>query len=118
MKEVVIGIDIGGTYTKYGIVDRNGVCLEEDFISKFVIGQKYLWIIYTIDEEWREGGVTGFDRKTGVWTTIMPRKAWGNNKVKALCEDGPYLWLAMEKEMFRRRYKKISFSFRHMDVVP
>lgn len=33
MKEVVIGIDIGGTYTKYGIVDRNGNSLEEDFIS-------------------------------------------------------------------------------------
>jgi len=26
MKEVVVGIDIGGTYTKYGIVDRNGNC--------------------------------------------------------------------------------------------
>jgi glucokinase len=33
MKEVVIGIDIGGTYTKYGIVDREGNCIEEDFIS-------------------------------------------------------------------------------------
>ena len=33
MKEVVIGIDIGGTYTKYGIVDREGNCLDEDFIS-------------------------------------------------------------------------------------
>src|SRR4030043_2477409 len=33
MKEVVIGIDIGGTFTKYGIVERNGNCIEEDFIS-------------------------------------------------------------------------------------
>jgi glucokinase len=33
MKEVVIGIDIGGTYTKYGIIDRVGNCLEEDFLS-------------------------------------------------------------------------------------
>jgi glucokinase len=33
MKEVVIGIDIGGTYTKYGIIDREGNCLDEDFIS-------------------------------------------------------------------------------------
>lgn len=33
MKEVVIGIDIGGTFTKYGIIERNGNCLEEDFIS-------------------------------------------------------------------------------------
>ncbi len=33
MKEVVIGIDIGGTYTKYGIIDREGNCLDEDFMS-------------------------------------------------------------------------------------
>ncbi|MFW5656311.1 MAG: ROK family protein [Bacteroidota bacterium] len=33
MKEVVIGIDIGGTYTKYGIVDRNGVALAESYTS-------------------------------------------------------------------------------------
>jgi len=33
MKDVVIGIDIGGTYTKYGIIDRAGNCLEEDFLS-------------------------------------------------------------------------------------
>jgi glucokinase len=33
MKEVVVGIDIGGTFTKYGIVDRDGNCIEEDFIS-------------------------------------------------------------------------------------
>lgn len=31
MKEVVIGIDIGGTYTKYGFIDRKGNCLAEDF---------------------------------------------------------------------------------------
>jgi glucokinase len=33
MKEAVIGIDIGGTYTKYGIVDRQGNCLADSFIS-------------------------------------------------------------------------------------
>ena len=33
MKEAVIGIDIGGTYTKYGIVDREGNCLVESFTS-------------------------------------------------------------------------------------
>ena len=33
MKEVVIGIDIGGTYTKFGLVDREGNTLDEDFIS-------------------------------------------------------------------------------------
>jgi glucokinase len=33
MKEVVIGVDIGGTYTKYGIIDRNGHCLVENSIS-------------------------------------------------------------------------------------
>jgi glucokinase len=32
MKEVVIGIDIGGTNTKYGIVDRNGSCIFEKSI--------------------------------------------------------------------------------------
>lgn len=33
MKEAVIGIDIGGTFTKYGIVDRNGNCLVENSVS-------------------------------------------------------------------------------------
>lgn len=33
MKDVVIGIDIGGTFTKYGIVDRDGNCLKEGSIS-------------------------------------------------------------------------------------
>ncbi|MBN1416735.1 MAG: ROK family protein [Bacteroidales bacterium] len=33
MKEAVIGIDIGGTYTKYGIVDRKGNCFADSFIS-------------------------------------------------------------------------------------
>lgn len=31
--EHVIGIDIGGTFTKYGIVDKEGHCLVENFIS-------------------------------------------------------------------------------------
>jgi len=29
MKEVTVGIDIGGTYTKYGIVEKNGECSLE-----------------------------------------------------------------------------------------
>lgn len=33
MTEVVIGIDIGGTFTKYGIVDKDGHCLKENFTS-------------------------------------------------------------------------------------
>lgn len=33
MKEVVIGVDIGGTFTKYGIVDRGGVVIKSGFIS-------------------------------------------------------------------------------------
>jgi glucokinase len=32
MKDVVIGIDIGGTFTKYGVVDRDGNCLLEKSI--------------------------------------------------------------------------------------
>jgi glucokinase len=33
MTEVVIGIDIGGTFTKFGIVDKEGNCLAENFTS-------------------------------------------------------------------------------------
>ncbi len=33
MREVVIGIDIGGTYTKYGIVDQFGASLAEGVIA-------------------------------------------------------------------------------------
>ncbi|MBN2522642.1 MAG: ROK family protein [Bacteroidales bacterium] len=33
MTEHVIGIDIGGTFTKYGIVDKSGHCLKESFTS-------------------------------------------------------------------------------------
>jgi glucokinase len=33
MRDVVIGIDVGGTYTKYGIIDKNGQCLKENFTS-------------------------------------------------------------------------------------
>lgn len=33
MKDVVIGIDIGGTFTKFGIVDKDGNCLKENFTS-------------------------------------------------------------------------------------
>ena len=33
MKEVAVGIDIGGTFTKYGIVDKEGNCLISGSIS-------------------------------------------------------------------------------------
>lgn len=33
MKEAVIGIDIGGTYTKYGVIDREGNCMAESFTN-------------------------------------------------------------------------------------
>lgn len=33
MKEAVIGIDIGGTYTKYGIIDRDGNCMADSFTT-------------------------------------------------------------------------------------
>jgi glucokinase len=33
MTEVVIGIDVGGTYTKFGIVNHNGHCLKESYTS-------------------------------------------------------------------------------------
>jgi len=87
-----------GTLSRYDkkkkewTVYSKGDVLEEDLISKLIIGQKYLWIIY---EAWREGSVTGFDRIASEWTTIKPQKAWGS-EVKELCEDGPYLWLALE----------------------
>lgn len=44
MTEVVIGIDVGGTFTKYGIVDKNGVCLREKFTNteKFTDFDLYL----------------------------------------------------------------------------
>ncbi len=33
MKDAVIGIDIGGTFTKFGIIDREGKCLKESYIN-------------------------------------------------------------------------------------
>lgn len=53
MKEVVLGIDIGGTYTKFGIVDREGNCLAENFTStdKYTELDAYLENLHTeIDE--------------------------------------------------------------------
>ena len=53
MKEVVVGIDIGGTYTKYGIVDRDGNCLEEDFLSTDVYKEfeAYLENLHSVIED-------------------------------------------------------------------
>jgi glucokinase len=44
MTEVVIGIDVGGTFTKYGIVDKTGVCLREKFTNteKYTDFESYL----------------------------------------------------------------------------
>ncbi len=33
MVDAVLGIDIGGTFTKFGIVDKNGQCLKDNFIN-------------------------------------------------------------------------------------
>ena len=53
MKEVVVGIDIGGTFTKYGIVDRDGNCLEEDFLSTDVYKEfeAYLENLHSVIED-------------------------------------------------------------------
>lgn len=53
MTEVVIGIDIGGTYTKFGIVDRQGNCLKENFTStdKYNEFDVYLDNLHTEIEE-------------------------------------------------------------------
>ncbi|HBH50163.1 MAG TPA: glucokinase [Bacteroidales bacterium] len=53
MKEVVIGIDIGGTFTKFGIVDKEGNCLKENFTStdKYTEFEVYLEHLHTEIEE-------------------------------------------------------------------
>lgn len=53
MTEVVIGIDIGGTFTKFGIVDRDGNCLKENFTStdKYTEFDVYLEHLHTEIEE-------------------------------------------------------------------
>ncbi len=53
MKDVVIGIDIGGTFTKFGIVDRDGNCLKENFTStdKYTEFEVYLEHLHTEIEE-------------------------------------------------------------------
>lgn len=33
MKEITLGIDIGGTFTKYGFVDKNGECIKDGSIN-------------------------------------------------------------------------------------
>jgi glucokinase len=53
MTEVVIGIDVGGTFTKYGIVDKEGHCLTENFTStdKYSDFEVYLENLQTEIEE-------------------------------------------------------------------
>lgn len=53
MTDVVIGIDIGGTFTKFGIVDKDGNCLVENFTStdKFIDFEVYLEHLHTEIEE-------------------------------------------------------------------
>ena len=49
MKDVVLGIDIGGTFTKYGIIDEEGHCLKENFTStdKYTDFEVYLENLHT-----------------------------------------------------------------------
>jgi len=53
MKDVVIGIDVGGTFTKYGIIDMFGHCLRENFTStdKYTDFDIYLENLQTEIEE-------------------------------------------------------------------
>ena len=53
MTEVVIGIDIGGTFTKFGVVDKDGNCLKENFTStdKYTDFEVYLEHLHTEIEE-------------------------------------------------------------------
>ncbi|MBN2486553.1 MAG: ROK family protein [Bacteroidales bacterium] len=53
MRDVVLGIDIGGTFTKFGIVDKNGNCLKENFTStdKYTDFDVYLEHLHTEIEE-------------------------------------------------------------------
>ena len=57
MKEVVIGIDIGGTYTKFGIIDSNGKSYGDDRIStdKHEDIEKYLVDLYEGIEKLKSG---------------------------------------------------------------
>jgi len=82
---------------KWAIYSKEDV-LEEDFIKKIVIGKRYVWIIY---EEWQKKSVTGYDRQTGEWTTIKLTERWPS-EVKAIFEDGAYLWLATEISGMKR----------------
>ncbi|MAF13105.1 hypothetical protein CMK11_21850 [Candidatus Poribacteria bacterium] len=75
-----------GVWTVYS----DGDVLEQDFVSKVVVGDQYVWILY---DEWQEGSVTGYHRKTGEWLTIRPREEWGAQVVEAW-EAGAFLWLA------------------------
>ena len=53
MKDVVLGIDIGGTFTKYGIIDADGHCLKENFTNtdKYTDFDIYLENLHTEIEE-------------------------------------------------------------------
>ncbi len=53
MRDVVIGIDIGGTFTKYGIIDINGHCIKENFTNtdKYSDFDIYLENLHTEIEE-------------------------------------------------------------------
>lgn len=75
-----------GAWTVYS----DGDVLERDFVSKVVVGDEYVWILY---DDWDEGSVTGYNRRTGEWLTIRPRSEWGAQVVEAW-EGGVYLWLA------------------------
>ena len=71
-------------------VYSDGDALEKDFVSKIVVGEEYVWILY---DSWDEGSVSGYNRQTGEWLTIRPRSEWGAQVVEAW-EGGAFLWLA------------------------
>ncbi|MBT5533239.1 hypothetical protein HOK31_09275, partial [Candidatus Poribacteria bacterium] len=75
-----------GAWTVYS----DGDVLEQDFVSKVVVGDEYVWILY---DDWQEGSVTSYNRRTGEWLTIRPRREWGAQIVEAW-EGGAYVWLA------------------------
>ena len=76
--------------TEAWTVFSDGDVLEKDFVSKVVVGEQYVWVIY---DAWQEGSVTGYNRATGEWLTIRPRQEWGAQITEAW-EAGSFLWLA------------------------
>jgi glucokinase len=53
MREAVLGIDVGGTFTKFGVIDKEGNCLAENFTSTDAFDDinTYLENLYGLIEE-------------------------------------------------------------------